>query len=184
MITAHTFSQYLVKHPINQEEILKEVDELHTLYPASSTLCFLLLKLLKNNDQALYEQRKSRLLLSIINKEHFHKKKFQTGIITPPLKTDPQKTDIIDHLIEEFSEETPKIKFDPERHDGTFNYGKASLVEDTSLVSETLAMIYIQQGYIGKAIKVYKKLALLFPEKNCYFATQIRELKNKKEINQ
>ena len=179
MITPQTFSQYLVKHPIEQEELLKEINELHSLYPASSTLSFLLLKLLKNNDTILYEQKKTKLLLSIINKERFRKKKFATGTITP----DAPKKDIIDKLIEEFSEDTPKIRFDPERHDGAFNYGKASLEEDSSLVSETLAKIYIKQGYVGKAIKIYKKLALLFPEKNCYFAAQISELKNKKDIN-
>ena len=180
MMTPYTFSQYLVKHPIEQEELLKETEELYSLYPASSTLSFLLLKLLRNNAPERYEQKKNTLLLSIINRERFRNKKFQTGAIMPSPKTD----DIIDHLIEEFSENPPKIKFDPERHDGVFNYGKASLVEDMSLVSETLAMIYAKQGCINKAIKVYKKLSLLFPEKSCYFANQIQELKNKKDINQ
>ena len=58
MITSHTFSQYLVKHPIEQEELLKEIEELHSRYPASSTVSFLFLKLLKNNDILLYEQKK------------------------------------------------------------------------------------------------------------------------------
>ena len=189
MMTPYTFSQYLVKHPIEQEELLKEIDEIYSLYPASSTLSFLLLKLLKNNDFVLYEQRKPKLLLSIINKNRFHKKNFQSGAIAPPPQADVQKidtpkTDLIDHLIEEFSDDPPKIKFDPEKHDGAFNYGKASLVEDKSLISETLAIVYEKQGYLNKAIKIYKKLGLLFPEKNCYFAAQIRELKNRKDINQ
>jgi tetratricopeptide (TPR) repeat protein len=183
MITPQTFSQYLVKHPIEQEELMKEIDQLYSLYPASSTLGFLLLKLLKNNAPALYELRKSKLLLSVINKERFRKKKFQTGTIIPPLKTDTQKIDLIDHLIEEFSDDPPKIKFNPEKHDSSFNYGKASLIEDKYLISETLAIIYAKQGHINKAIKIYKKLALLFPKKNCYFATQIKELKDRKDIN-
>ena len=184
MMTPHTFSQYLVKQPTEQKELLKEIDELYSLYPASSTLSFLLLKLIENDNLELYEQRKSKLLLSIISKERFRQKKFQVDAITPPPQADTQKADFIEHLIEEFSADPPKIKFDPERHDATFNYGKASLIEDSSLISETLAAIYAKQGYTNKAIKMYKKLALLFPEKNCFFAAQIKELKNRKDINQ
>ena len=180
MITPHTFSQYLVKHPIEQDELLKEIDELYALYPASSTLGFLLLKLLKNDNPAIYELRKSKLLLSVISKERFRKKKFQTGAI----QTDSSKIDLIDRLIEEFSDVPPKIKFNPEKHDGAFNYGKTSLIEDKQLISETLAMVYAKQGHLNKAIKIYKKLGLLFPEKNCYFATQIKGLKDRKDINQ
>lgn len=95
----------------------------------------------------------------------------------------PGEEEIIDNLIEKFSNDPPKIQFDPERHDGTINYGKASLVEDPDIISETLAIFYLEQGYPGKAIKIYKKLCLHFPEKSCYFAAQIQEVKNRKNNN-
>jgi len=50
--------------------------------------------------------------------------------------------------------------------------------EDASFYTETLASIYVEQGFYKRALDVYAKLILLFPEKSAYFATLVKEIKN------
>ncbi|MCR4864556.1 MAG: hypothetical protein K5850_05275 [Bacteroidales bacterium] len=45
-------------------------------------------------------------------------------------------------------------------------------------ITETLAEIYAQQGYLEQAKNIYSKLILRYPEKSAYFATLIEKLNN------
>ncbi len=54
----------------------------------------------------------------------------------------------------------------------------ADIFEDINFYTETLARIYAEQGFYKRAIEVYAKLILLYPEKSSYFATLVQELKN------
>lgn len=57
------------------------------------------------------------------------------------------------------------------------NMAKQSVTDNDFFVTETLAKIYIKQGNLAKAIKVYQNLSLKHPEKNTIFAAQIKNLK-------
>ena len=52
--------------------------------------------------------------------------------------------------------------------------------KEEPLLTETLAGIYLEQGYPQEAIDIYSQLSLRYPEKSVYFAALIDEI-NKKE---
>ncbi|MEZ4928062.1 MAG: hypothetical protein R3A50_17390 [Saprospiraceae bacterium] len=52
-----------------------------------------------------------------------------------------------------------------------------SVAENKDVISETLAKLYAKQGHRDKAIQMYERLGLAFPEKSTYFAAEIDKLK-------
>lgn len=79
-------------------------------------------------------------------------------------------------LIDRFIEQQPRIGKLREVDAPVEEWAKASVMEDPTLVTETMARIFAQQGQIGKARKAYRHLALTYPAKSTYFAAQLKKL--------
>lgn len=52
-------------------------------------------------------------------------------------------------------------------------------MDTDSVMSETMAKVYIRQGFYQQAIDIYEGLIGKYPEKKLYFADKIKELNNK-----
>ena len=80
-------------------------------------------------------------------------------------------------LIDKFILENPSISRPKAEFYNPISVAQNSIIDQENIVSETLGKIYEKQGYIEKAISIYEKLCLKYPEKSRYFAAQIERLK-------
>ncbi|PCI97790.1 MAG: hypothetical protein COB15_07205 [Flavobacteriales bacterium] len=81
-------------------------------------------------------------------------------------------------IINKFIQEDPRIKPKKTVFYSPTNMARIS-VTDSGVVSETLALIHVDQGNYQEAINAYEKLSLKNPKKSSYFASQIKILKQK-----
>ena len=72
----------------------------------------------------------------------------------------------------------PKAKKPKKKSKVEIEVAKSILISE-DIASENLAFLYEQQGHIDKAIEMFHKLNLKYPEKSSYFAAKILELKSK-----
>jgi hypothetical protein len=87
-------------------------------------------------------------------------------------RTPVSRKELIDRFIKSEPKITPKKEF--------FNpvdKARQSSQDNDEIISETLAKIQLQQGNVEKALKIYEKLSLIYPEKRVYFAAQIAKVK-------
>ena len=81
-------------------------------------------------------------------------------------------------LIDKFILDNPRIEPATERSATPHEDISIPFMEEKGeFVTETLAKIYTTQGYYSRAIDIYEKLSLKFPEKSSYFASQIEKVK-------
>lgn len=83
---------------------------------------------------------------------------------------------IIDAFLQK---ENPRIGAPRDVGESVEEWASQGLLEDESIVTETMAKLYAQQGQMKKARKAFKLLALKYPDKSVYFAAQLKKLSKK-----
>lgn len=86
-------------------------------------------------------------------------------------------------LIDRFLEANPKIP--PIKKDAEIPavFYEPSFADSSSLMTETLARVYLEQKKYQKAIQAYEILILKYPEKSSFFADRILDIKNLQQNN-
>jgi tetratricopeptide (TPR) repeat protein len=104
-----------------------------------------------------------------------------------PAKDDDSETDFDrqkkNELIDKFIETNPKIpKATPDSRPAPFIF-EPSQPDNSYLMTETLARVYLEQKKYDKAIQAYEILILKYPEKNSFFADRILDIKSLQQNN-
>jgi hypothetical protein len=106
------------------------------------------------------------------------KKEGAEGIDLSENKETPSSAELID----KFLKDAPRISRPRKEFYNPINLASRASSENEDFYTETYAKICYQQGDANKAIKIYNKLSLNFPEKSSYFAALIEEIKKEHNI--
>jgi len=103
-----------------------------------------------------------------------------SDIPTPKIQRDSSS---VESILDKFIRENPSIARPKSEFYSPTNMARLSAEEDEEIISETLAQIYTRQGLYKKAILMYEKLGLHYPEKIPYFAGLISQIKSAHNID-
>ncbi len=95
-----------------------------------------------------------------------------------PTHVKVQLGELMESKKREDAKQARKKKKKKKKKDKVVIFAERSLKERPDLASETLAELLVAQEQYDKAIEMYKRLILKFPEKSSYFADKIKNLKN------
>ena len=117
------------------------------------------------------------------NETHSFSEWLQLAKITPIVREEAEKQIHVFSelekkfdLIEKFIELNPKISQAKDTTSIPINIAKSNETP-SSIMTETLAQIYLEQKKYSKAIQAYEILILKYPEKSSFFADRIKNIK-------
>tara|TARA_R110002072_G_scaffold234368_3_gene391970 strand:- start:1613 stop:2338 length:726 start_codon:yes stop_codon:yes gene_type:complete len=112
------------------------------------------------------------------NETHSFQEWLQLSKQKPVIRENPEtkaKEISKEFLINQFIEKNPKIISVKKDKETTISIPKNKT--DKSLMTATLAKVYLEQKKFPQAIKAYEILSLKYPEKSGFFADQIKRIK-------
>lgn len=117
------------------------------------------------------------------NETHSFSEWLQLSKISPIVRDEEEKKPEVSselekkiNLIEKFIELNPKISQAKDSTSVPANIAKSNEMPST-IMTETLAQIYLEQKKYTKAIQAYDILILKYPEKSSFFADRIKNIK-------
>ena len=125
-------------------------------------------------DEEIKQLKETTTKSPIVNRDAEEAK----SIVKSELKSEPTPADLID----KFLRDAPRISRPKREFYNPINLASLASSENEDFYTETYARICYQQGDPNKAIKIYNKLSLNFPEKSSYFAGLIEEIKKEQNI--
>lgn len=153
-----------IMEPVGTEE--SENQEARHLLPPSPVKNSFGFRFVKSTKKKSASREKS-------TEKSFDVQKLETG---KPLKKKEQK-DPIDLFLEKSpSISSPRIDFGKSEPQPDLSAPSTALNEE--IITENMALIYLKQKNYSRALDIYKKLQLKFPEKSAYFAALIKNLEN------
>lgn len=95
----------------------------------------------------------------------------------PVISSNPSKEELVERFLKI---ENPKVNIKDKPFEKMLDSNNIDQEnnDELEIVTETMAKVYLKQGYNDKAIKIYRQLILANPEKSIYFASQIKDIEN------
>ena len=101
----------------------------------------------------------------------------EKSVTEPSERKKPGKMDLIDNFLSSGGHQK-RIVPGKARDDTNKDFSAGSVVESEDLMTETLANIHIKQERYQKAVEIFERLRLKYPEKSVYFARRIKEMED------
>ncbi len=155
-------------------------------YPYCQPARMLYAKALSNIDSKFYAAEIRKAMAAAPNR-----KLFREYLAKKPVSSGGKEKPVTRHEVGEVSEADKRyrqqriidrfLKADPRIQPAKAaiqegEVARESVEENPDLVSETLAEILLKQGKKERAIVIYNKLSLMFPEKSSYFAKKMEQI--------